>query len=203
MTHSQDVAEYLPLHSEIAMELSGGETVTVEVAAHLPATKDSPAGIRFVFKDCLYEPRRMNKDFTNEGGYQASEGRRHVLEDIYPRLPAELRAIIRPRKIAEVINGEALVYEDPLWLPSEADVFGRGGESWQNGVVDGSDDFQLPVFQSYRDRVKISEDEGSCAWWLRSVTVCSSGCFCLVHTDGYATYDLAYWFNGVAPGFDI
>lgn len=200
---SQDAAECLPLHSEIAMELEGGEAVTVVVAAHLPATKDSPAGIRFVFKDCLYEPRQMNKESTNKGGYQASDGRRHVLEDIYPRLPAKLRAVIRPRKITEIVDGETLTYEDPLWLLSESDVFGRGGESWQNGVADGPDDFQLPVFQSYRDRVKICEDEGSCAWWMRSVAVCNSDRFCLVAPDGSADNGTASWFYGVAPGFDI
>lgn len=200
---SQDAAEFLPLYSEIAMELAGGEAVTVVVAAHLPATEGSPAGVRFVFRDCLNEPHQMNTGLTNEGGYQASEGRRHVLEDIYPRLPVELRAIIRPRKITEIANGETLVYEDPLWLPSKTDVFGRGRGSWQNGAVDGLDDFQLPIFQHDRDRVKTCGTDGAYPWWLRSVSANYGASFCLVYTDGSATTHYASWSYGVAPGFDI
>lgn len=200
---SQDVDRHLPLHSEITMDLEDGEAVTVEVAAHLPATADNPAGVRFVFKDCLGEPHQMNKEFTNKGGYQASEGRRHVLEDIYHRLPAELRAMIRPRKITEIVNGETLVYEDPLWLPSETDMFGRGAESWQNGAADGPDDFQLPIFQNERDRVKMCGDKGTYPYWLRSVYADYYYDFCLVNTSGSAYANTAYYSYGVAPGFDL
>ena len=75
-----------PVGSELDMTLEGGEAVTVVVAAHLPATADKPAGIRFVFKDALAEPHRMNDDWTNKGGYKASEGRRYILEEVYNRL---------------------------------------------------------------------------------------------------------------------
>lgn len=200
---SQDVARHLPLHSEITMDLEDGEAVTVEVSAHLPATADKPAGVRFVFKDCLGEPHRMNKEFTNKGGYQASEGRRHVLEDIYPRLPAELRTMIRPRKITEIVNGETLVYGDPLWLPSETDMFGRGAESWQNGAADGPDDFQLPIFQNERDRVKMCSDKGTYPYWLRSVNASGSASFCRVGASGGAYVGSANGSYGVAPGFDL
>ena len=127
--------------NEIDLTLENGEAITVVAAAHLPAAEDKPAGLRFVFKDCLAEPHPMNKTWTNRGGSRASEGRRHLLEDVLPLLPADLRAVIRPRKITEITEGKTLVYEDPLWLPSETDVFGRGHESLQNGVADGPDDF--------------------------------------------------------------
>ena len=141
--------------SQVDMTLEGGEAVTVVVAAHLPATADKPAGIRFVFKDALAEPHQMNKEWTNKGGYKASEGRRYILEEVYPRLPADLRALIRPRKIVENIREGVPEYEDPLWLPSETDMFGRGEDSWQHGKVDGPDDFQLPIYMTERDRVKL------------------------------------------------
>lgn len=200
---SQDVDRHLPLHSEITMDLEDGETVTVEVAAHLPATADRPAGVRFVFKDCLDEPHWMNNAATNKGGYQASEGRRRVLENIYPRLPAELRVMIRPRKITEIVNGETLVYEDPLWLPSETDMFGRGAESWQNGAADGPDDFQLPIFQNERNRVKMCGDKGTYPYWLRSVVADGNFGFCLVGASGGAYLYGAHASYGVAPGFDL
>lgn len=173
------------------------------VAAHLPATADKPAGIRFVFKDALAEPHRMNDDWANKGSYKASEGRRHVLEDIYPRLPVDLRAVIRPRKITEVINGKTLVYEDPLWLPSETDLFGRGEASMQHGTVDGPDDFLLPIFETERDRVKQRWGYGTTPYWCRSVYSDISNTFCRVTTDGSAASSYAYRSRGVAPGFDL
>ena len=189
--------------NEIDLTLGNGEAVTVVAAAHLPAAEDKPAGLRFVFKDCLAEPHPMNKTWTNRGGYRASEGRRHLLEDVLPLLPADLRAVIRPRKITEITEGKTLVYEDPLWLPSETDVFGRGHESLQNGVADGPDDFQLPIFLTERDRVKQREGYGTTPWSLRSVYAASTGTFCRVDTDGSATSTNASYSWAVAPGFDI
>ena len=172
-------------------------------AAHLPAAEDKPAALRFVFKDCLAEPHQMNKTWTNRGGYRASEGRRHLLEDVLPLLPADLRAVIRPRKITEITEGKSLVYEDPLWLPSETDVFGRGHESLQNGVADGPDDFQLPIFLTERDRVKQREGYGTTPWSLRSVYAAHASGFCLVYADGSAYHNTAFSSWAVAPGFDI
>lgn len=189
--------------NEIDLTLGNGEAVTVVAAAHLPAAEDKPAALRFVFKDCLAEPHQMNKTWTNRGGYRASEGRRHLLEDVLPLLPADLRAVIRPRKITEITEGKTLVYEDPLWLPSETDVFGRGHESLQNGVADGPDDFQLPIFLTERDRVKQREGYGTTPWSLRSVNATYANNFCRVNTNGNPHTSNAYYSWAVAPGFDI
>ena len=188
--------------NEIDVTMENGEAVTVVVAAILPATADKPAGIRFVFKDCLEDTSRMNKTWTNAGGYKASEGRRHVLEDVLPLLPADLRKVIRPRKIVEIADGERLEYEDPLWLPSETDLFGRGEDSWQGGVADGPEDFQLPVFLTERDRVKQCKGR-TIPYWCRSVNASSSNHFCLANDDGSAANNNAYYSWGVAPGFDL
>lgn len=196
-------AKHLALHDEVTVILAGGETANVEVGAFLPATETTPAGVRFVFKDCLDDPHQMNKEWTNKGGYQASEGRRHVLEDIYPSLPADLRAVIRPRKITEVLDGKTVSYEDPMWLPSETDMFGRGDQSWQRGAVDGPDDFQLPIFATERDRVKERRGYGTTPYFCRSVYSSNSSSFCLVYTGGSASNNHAYRSYGVAPGFDL
>lgn len=195
--------QQIQIGTEIDLTLEGGEAATAVAAAYLPATADTPAGVRFVFKDCLDEPHQMNKEFTNKGGYRASEGRRYILEEVYPRLPAELRALIRPRKITEIVNGETLVYEDPLWLPSETDLFGRGEESWQHGAADGPDDFQLDIFKTERDRVKQRRGYGTTPHWCRSVSSGYSNYFCLVSTDGSAYDGGAYYSRALAPGFDL
>ena len=189
--------------NEIDLTLEGGEAITVVVGAHLPATADKPAGIRFMFKDCLDDPHRMNNDWTNAGGYKASEGRRYILEEVYPRLPADLRAVIRPRKIVENIREGVLEYEDPLWLPSETDMFGRGEDSLQGGRADGPDDFQLPIFLTERDRVKQRRGYGTTPYYCRSVHAGSAYIFCLVYTDGNASNGIACRSWALAPGFDL
>lgn len=196
-------AAHIALHDEITVILEGVETANVEVGAFLPATETAPTGIRFMFKDCMDDPHQMNKEWTNKGGYQASEGRRHVLEDILPRLPADLRAVIRPRKITEVLDGKPVVYEDPLWLPSETDMFGRGDQSWQHGAVDGPDDFQLPIFATERGRVKERRGYGTAPYWCRSVYSSNGSRFCRVISDGSASVSNASYSWGVAPGFDL
>lgn len=193
--------QQIQIGTEIDLTLEGGEAVTAVAAAYLPATADTPAGVRFVFKDCLDEPHQMNKGFTNKGGYQASEGRRYILEEVYPRLPAELRALIRPRKITEIVEGKTIVYEDPLWLPSETDLFGRGEESWQHGAADGPDDFQLDIFKTERDRVKQRRGFGTTPYWCRSVGASGSGGFCLVVAGGGGGTADGSW--ALAPGFDL
>lgn len=203
MATTGGAAQLIHPFDEIPVILEGGEAITVVVGAHLPATEDKPAGLRFMFKDCLDDPHNMNDDWTNAGGYQASGGRRHVLEDIYPRLPADLRAVIRPRKIVEIIGGKTLEYEDPLWLPSETDLFGRGADSWQGGKVDGPEDFQLPIFLTERDRVKQRKGYGTTPYFCRSVNSDYSGGFCRVGTGGSADYHGANRSCGVAPGFDL
>uniref|UniRef100_A0AAU8B594 DUF6273 domain-containing protein n=1 Tax=Dulem virus 34 TaxID=3145752 RepID=A0AAU8B594_9CAUD len=195
--------EVLTPFDEIDLTLEGGEAVTVVVAAHLATTADKPAGIRFMFKDCLNDPHRMNNSYTNAGGYKDSEGRRYILEEVYPRLPADLRAVIRPRKIVENVREGVLEYEDPLWLPSETDMFGRGEASWQGGRADGPDDFQLPIFMTERDRVKMRQGYGTTSYFCRSVYSGYSNFFCLVGADGTATIGYAANSRGVAPGFDL
>lgn len=189
--------------NEIDIMLEGGEAVTAVVAAHLHATADKPTGIRFMFKDCLDDPRRMNDDWTNKGGYKASKGRRHILEEVYPRLPADLQAVIRPRKIVEITREGTLEYEDPLWLPSETDLFGREAESWQNGKADETDDFQLPIFMTERDRVKQRRGYGTTPYWTRSAYFSNTNIFCLVATNGSYITNSANYSWGVAPGFDL
>lgn len=181
----------LAQRDEIEVPLDTGGTVTV-VCCYV-----SPTSARFVFKDC-WDEGVMNDEATNKTGYFKSKGRKHVLEDIYPRIAAEWREIIVPRTFVETIEGERVEYSDPLWLPSATDVFGTTDGAWWN---DGDDDFQLPVFARERDRVKECGDKGTYSWWLRSVNASNTNNFCNVNTDGSANNNNAYNSNGFAPGF--
>ena len=186
-----DGPEMIRPHDELDILLDTGKTITVTCGFV------NSEMARFIFKDC-YDECEMNDDNTNQTGYFGSKGRRHVLEDIYPHLPQELRSIIRPREIVETIGGEVKKYEDPLWLPSATDLFGAPEDKWW---PDEPDSFQLPIFLKERDRVKECPNRGTWWWWLRSVNASNTTNFCNVNTDGSANNNNAYNSNGFAPGF--
>lgn len=177
----------------LTFPLDNGQRIAVQ-CAHVG---DHTA--RFVFRDC-YDKHQMNPEADNTTGYLGSEGRRHVLEDIYPHLPAELRDMIVPRQMVEIIKGERKEYADPLWLPSATDYFGSPDGKWW---PDEPDSFQLPIFQRERNRVKEVGDEGTCWHWLRSVYSSYSAGFCYVRTGGSAGDRSACYSLGFAPGFDL
>ena len=188
---------------EISFELKNGTPVTAVVRGLLPAeSSDAVPGVRFVFKTAVGR-HQMNKDWTNKGGYWLSEGRRWLLEEILPQLPDELVDLIRPRKIVENLSYLKMEYQDQLWMPCETDLFGRDeDESWQEGIADGPDDFQLPGFLTNDSRVVLLD--GRPAWaWLRSVYYDDGIYFLVINTGGTVSYNVASNSGAVAPGFDF
>lgn len=178
---------------EIEVPLDTGGTVTVQVGYV------EPGKARLVLKDC-WDEAVMNEENTNKTGYYKSKGRKHVLEDIWPHISPEWQAIIKPRAIVEIINGERVEYADPLWLPSTTDVFGPSEDGYWK---DEGENFQLPIFEKERDRVKECGDNGTYPWWLRSVYATHTTAFRYVDTDGSYNLNHAYYSLGFAPGFDI
>ena len=188
-----ELDKVLPIRSEIDVPLVDGGTVTV-VCGHA-----SPVMVRFVFKDC-WDEGVMNEENTNKTGYYGSKARRHILEDVLPKIAPEWRELIVPRKLSEVIDGKKVEYADPLWLPSATDMFGPSDGRWWN---DEPDSFQLEIFKRERDRIKELGDKGTYPQWLRSVYSGDAYFFCDVSTDGSAGDYGAYFSFGFAPGFDI
>lgn len=188
-----NVDEVVSPFDEIDIPLDTGGTVTVVCAYSSPNTA------RFVFKDC-WDEAAMNDEATNKGGYYKSKGRAHVLVDILPHIAQEWRAIFKPRKMVEEIDGERIEYADLMWLLSATDVFGPSEEGYWKDIDDG---FQLPIFKRERDRVKECGSEGTYPYWLRSVHAAYGHHFCDVSTDGGASGGSALWSYGFAPGFDI
>lgn len=177
---------------ELEFKLDTGETVTAVCGGYV-----TPTRARFVFKDALGDAP-MNDDATNAGGYYKSKGRRHVLEDIYPHLPPELREIITPRLFVETIDGERVEYADSLWIPSGTDVFGPR-EDWYEEELDS---VQLEIFKTERGRVKERNGE-TVLWWLRSPSRGDSFSFVNVYTDGTVDSSSAFCSLAFAPGFDL
>ncbi len=176
---------------ELEFTLDTGEAVTAVCAGYV-----TPTRARFVFKDALGDAP-MNDDATNAGGYYKSKGRRHVLEEIYPHLPPELRAVIEPRPLVETIDGERVEYADPLWIPSGTDVFGP--RDWYE---EEPDSVKLEIFKTERGRVKERNGE-TVSWWLRSPSRSNSGYFVYVYTGGTVSSYNANYSLAFAPGFDM
>jgi hypothetical protein len=178
---------------EIDIPTDTGEIITVVCGLVKPDTA------RFVFKDC-WDTEVMYDENTNEGGYYRSKGRRHVLEDIWPRIDPAWQEIIKPRLLVEEIDGVEVRYDDSLWLPSATDVFGPPKGRWWKEEPDSD---QLPIFIRERGRVKECADRGTYPWQLRSILASDVPVFCSVGADGIATSYSAYGPLGFAPGFDI
>lgn len=99
---------------------------------------------------------RMNKEWTNEGGWLACDMRRYLNEEVIALLPDALIAAIKPRKFGEE--------EDKLWLFSEMEVFGE--HDWTENDPDRG--FQFEYFKDRRNRIKVDEDGDASWWWERS-----------------------------------
>ena len=184
---------------ELEFELSTGERVVAVCSRVIEDREHGSGSAEFVFKDCLAKRWVMNKTATNKGGYFKSEMRRHILEDVYPTLPPELRDVLYLKDITEKIDGEEVTFSDALYLPSATDVFGEDADGWYNDLNHNG---QAPIFKTERDRVK--EIDGVTAnWWLRSPLASNPSYFVIVSTSGSVNYYGAYYSFGVAPGFCV
>lgn len=122
--------------------------------------------VMVVLKDCMEKMRAMNDHATNKGGWKDSAMRKWLNEDVLPRLPKELQAMIVPRTIRQKINGEEVQTQDKLWLPSFTEMFGaKAAAEWAPGDL-GDEQFEL--FDSERSRVKEVTGRGTWWYWLRS-----------------------------------
>ena len=125
--------------------------------------------------------------------------RKWLNEDVLPRLPKELQAMVVPRTIRQKINGEEVQTQDKLWLPSFTEMFGaEAAAEWTTGDL-GDEQFEL--FDSERSRVKEVPGRGTWWYWLRSPDGSDSAYVCSVNSNGNADYDYASYAYGVAFGF--
>ena len=125
--------------------------------------------------------------------------RKWLNEDVLPRLPKELQAMVVPRTIRQKINGEEVQTQDKLWLPSFTEMFGAKAAAERAPSDLGDEQFEL--FDSERSRVKEVPGRGTWWYWLRSPFASSSTYFCLVDSNGDAGASYASRAYGVAFGF--
>lgn len=118
----------------------------------------------WIAREVLSKPHEMHKDCDDwhEAGWERSDLRRWLQNDVLPAFPDGLRNRLIPvKKRQDVYNDgwEEQTTEDRLWIPDYKEVFGKG--SLYYGLFEDQDDkrekkhfvYLLPWF-----------------WWLRSAT---------------------------------
>lgn len=143
----------------------------------------------FILLDCLKEECRMNRDDTNDGGYEESYLREQLRTEYLERFPASLRLNMVPFE-----NG------DLLRIPTEREVFGenRYGEEEPDTVE------QFEAMKKRRNRMALDGSNGGTqAYWLQNKRVRSAATFGLVNFSGGAHYYSASLSFGVRPLYRI
>lgn len=143
----------------------------------------------FMLLDCLKEECRMNRDDTNDGGYEESHLRDQLATKYLEKFPAALRLNMVPFE-----NG------DLLRIPTEREIFGRNiyGEEEPDTVE------QFEPMKKRRNRMAFDGLNGETqAYWLQNKRVRSASLFCYVGTSGAAANNGASNPYGVRPLYRI
>ena len=143
----------------------------------------------FMLLDCLKEECRMNRDDTNDGGYEESHLRDQLATKYLEKFPAALRLNMVPFE-----NG------DLLRIPTEREIFGRNiyGEEEPNTVE------QFESMKKRRNRMAFDGLNGETqAYWLQNKRVGSATYFCFVDGIGLACSNYASSSYGVRPLYRI
>lgn len=194
LSEAGKLGEVLKSGDNIPMMLKNGEEVSFDIG------KDESGKIYFVMHNCLKDTKPMSSEYTNKGGWEESDMRRYLNEEVIKLLPDELREIIKPTKIVQVWNGKRRETEDKLFLLSRTQAFGKH----ENYEPIEPNDSQIDIFKNQRERVKECEElEGVYCWWLRSPYSGDSNSFCYVFTGGAVGRIYPYCSFGVAPAFCI
>ena len=93
----------------------------------------------------------MNPTNTNAGGWRDS-GMRRYAQQVFELLPDDLRAVIAPTQIVQVLNGERIECEERLFCLSCTQVFGNDGNERLKTME--PEDSQLDIYKRRRNRVK-------------------------------------------------
>lgn len=189
LSEAGKLGEVLKSGDNIPVTLKNGEEVSFDIG------KDENGKIYFIMHNCLKETKPMNGGCTNKGGWEESDMRRYLNEEVIELLPDELREIIKPTKIVQIWNGKRRETEDKLFLLSMTQVCGKDKKYKEIEP----DDSQIDIFK----RKELEGRRAPTHWWLRSTPSGISYFFCYVITAGTVNNIGANYSLGVAPAFCI
>lgn len=193
LSEAGKLGEVLKSGDNIPVTLKNGEDVSFDVG------KDEDGKVYFIMHNCLKEPKPMNNEWTNTGGWEKSAMRKYLNEEVIKLLPDELQEVIKPTRIVQIWDGKERETEDKLFLLSRTQVFGKD----KNYEAIEPEDSQIDIFKTERSRVKERKGYGTAWWWERSPINNGSSYFCYVDSNGYSDYNNANGSYGVAPAFCI
>ena len=184
------LGEMLPSGTEFPVTFANGERNVLVVCRDRDHTY-------LVTKYIMAEKFAMNDDWTNKGGWPACGMRKHV-QGIYDMLPEDVRKVIVPMRIRQIVRDGVVECEDKAFLLSAVNVFGE--EEWY--PENDCEDTQVDIFRDAEARMKKLPGASSASWWwLRSANL--YGNFNIVSTDGSLYISSANDEGGVAVGFCI
>ena len=148
------------------------------------AQKVTYGKVLFLFDDYITK-RPMNKHGSNEGGYEESNLKKWIENDLFKMFPKNLR---------DHISG--------LSIPTLGEICGWDDE-WTREYIEADSDEQLPLMKQRRNRVAYYNDKFE-RGWLRNATkedFSLAAAFAMVSCYGNAGYCDASTSCGVRPRF--
>ena len=145
-------------------------------------------------KDCLKEEDKINREDTNQGGWESSDIREWCNDGFAQSIPQSLQPIFKNFVNSTYADGKIVETTDLFALPAEVEVYGSTKYSAQG---EGT---QFELYKNPLNRIKCIGSGGYQAhWWERSPYSSSSTRFCLVDSGGGASYLDASHTYGLAP----
>lgn len=166
-----------------------GDKITVDLKDlgefEATAHEVTDGSILFIFDDYITK-RPMNENNTNAGGYEESDLKKWIDNDLFNKFPVELKTRLTD-----------------LTLPTVGQVFGWDDE-WNREHFEPDGDEQLPLMKLRKNRVAYLNNEFEWGWLRNAMKKkYSSAVFVGVGDNGVASRNAASYSNGVRPEFRL
>lgn len=157
------------------------------------------AGITFQLVDCLNTTYSMNGSNTNVNGWRGSTMRTSTMATLLNQLSSDLKSVLKfVNKVTSVGNNSSGLEttSDKLFLLSEIEVFGATQYSY------AGEGKQYEYYTAGNSTIK-KVNGSAISWWERSPRSGSTDYFCLVNSNGSASFNFASYSFGVFFGFCV
>ena len=183
--------DYFNLGDTKTFTTTDGIEVVMEIVAFNADTKaDSTgtAGITWISKN-IFAEHNMNSSHKTTDGWEASDMRTWLQNDVYNRIPSAVQsAIVEVGKTYyDYTSKSTKSCIDNIWIPSYREIFG-GDSSETSGAI------YTNHFSNNNSRIK-SYNGNTFRWWLRSA--CGSENYHAIYLDGSNN---RYWNAGAEYG---
>ena len=198
---TKQTAKYIPIKGQIKMKPLPNEYVKDEsivfnlhsVGHYELADGSGMSNADFYMTGVLNQGRRMNQTNTNVGGWDKSEGRQWLNEQIFPNVfPPHWRSLIAKSKTLASegnLSANILTSVDYLRIPSYAEVgFGINDVPYKNEISATAKEKAFSQYVDSNSRIKKTfNGEGTAqSWWLRSPWASDAIYFAYVNGNGTA-----------------